>query len=211
MRTDHLINVLSQDQVLPLNIRARVFTFAAVGLLFAGFVIHMLLGFRPNLLASLLAPVTAMKPILPLVVAIPAMLACLDLIDPQRERTPIVWISAAIGAGAVFWYAMALMNTPPELLWPTIRGSTIGRCLLSIIILSILPLIAALWWLREGASTSPMRSGALAGLGISGVTAALYSTSCDEDAPLFFLLWYSLAMIVVAMIGAFLGKRMLRW
>lgn len=211
MRTHHLINVLSQDQVSPPNIRARVVAFAGVGLLFAGFMTYAVLGFRSDLLESLFAPVTAMKLILPVLVSIPALVACLALIDPQKRRTPVVWMSAAVGGIALLWYVLAAMQTPSDLLWPTMRGSTIGRCLVSITVLSIIPLLAALWWLRDGASISPMRSGALAGLAISGVTAAFYSMSCNEDAPLFFLLWYSLAMILVASLGAVLGKRMLRW
>lgn len=211
MRTDHLITVLSQDQVSPPNVRARTIGFAGITLLLVAVFVQMLLGWRPNLIEAMQSPVTMMKWLLPLAAAIPAMLACLVLIDPQTRRTPIVWISVAAGIIAVAWLAISLIQTPSVLLWPEMHGKSMSRCLISVILISVLPLAAALWWLREGASPSPLRSGALAGLAVGGLSAAIYASFCDEDAPLFFLTWYGLAIIVVTLAGAVIGKRVLRW
>ena len=52
------------------------------------------------------------------------------------------------------------------------------------------------------------RSPALA----SGATAAaVFAIHCTEDSPLFYAVWYALAILIVTGLGAALGRRVLRW
>jgi hypothetical protein len=44
-----------------------------------------------------------------------------------------------------------------------------------------------------------------------GLAAAVYATHCPDDSPLFVAAWYSLAIGFVAVLGGFLGNRILRW
>jgi hypothetical protein len=51
----------------------------------------------------------------------------------------------------------------------------------------------------------------VAGLIAGGLAAALYATHCTDDSPLFVATWYSIAIGAVAVLGALLGRRLLRW
>jgi hypothetical protein len=72
-------------------------------------------------------------------------------------------------------------------------------------------LLAALIALRHGASTRPAFTGAVAGLLAGGLGAAVYASYCPEDSALFLATWYSLAIAIVAIAGAAIGSRALRW
>ena len=100
----------------------------------------------------------------------------------------------------------------PEAAWmPALVGHTSRQCL-GLITLMSLPLLAvALWALRRGASTRPTSSGALAGLLSGGAAAAIYAVHCTEDSPLFYAVWYVLAILAATALGAALGRRWLRW
>ena len=94
---------------------------------------------------------------------------------------------------------------------PALMGQSNRQCLVSIGLMSVPLLAATLWALRRGASTRPALSGALAGL-LSGATAAaVYAVHCTEDSPLFYAVWYVLAILVATAIGAVLGRSLLRW
>jgi hypothetical protein len=51
----------------------------------------------------------------------------------------------------------------------------------------------------------------IAGLAAAGISATFYASSGDEDSPLFVLLWYPIAVAIVALAGYLLGRRLLRW
>ena len=65
--------------------------------------------------------------------------------------------------------------------------------------------------LRRGAPARPALTGALLGLASAGGIAAGYALHCTEDSPLFFVSWYSLAILLVAGLGALAGRRVLHW
>jgi hypothetical protein len=90
-------------------------------------------------------------------------------------------------------------------------GTNALLCLSSIPLLSLPFLVAAFAALRRGASTRPGLSGAVAGLMAGGLGATLYAAHCVDDSPLFVAVWYSLAIGVVAIVGALAGQRWLRF
>ncbi len=104
------------------------------------------------------------------------------------------------------------MRAMPASDWmPAMMGQSNGQCV-GFITLMALPLLAvALWALRDGASTRPAVSGALAGLLAGGAAAVVYSLHCTEDSPLFYAVWYGLAVLIATGVGAALGSRVLRW
>jgi hypothetical protein len=78
-------------------------------------------------------------------------------------------------------------------------------------LLSALPLTAFLIALRQGAPSRPALTGAVAGLASTGIGATLYASHCTSDSPLFMAAWYVIATAIVAVAGAVLGARLLRW
>lgn len=90
-------------------------------------------------------------------------------------------------------------------------GQNAMLCLTIIPALSIGPLACFLQALRHAAPVRTALAGAIAGLTAAAIAATFYAANCDDDSPLFVMLWYSIAIAIVAVIGAVLGRKMLRW
>ena len=84
-------------------------------------------------------------------------------------------------------------------------------CLASIIFLSVLPLTATIYALRQGAPTSPGVMGAMGGLLAGSLGAAIFAMHCTNDSPLFVAIWYALAIGLMSMFGLVVGRHALRW
>ena len=59
--------------------------------------------------------------------------------------------------------------------------------------LSLAPLAAVLYALRQGAPSNLTLAGAIGGLLSAGVGATLYASHCADDSPLFVATWYPFA------------------
>jgi len=68
-----------------------------------------------------------------------------------------------------------------------------------------------LWMLRRAAPASPALAGAAAGFMAALSGATLYAFHCFDDSPLFVATWYSLAVLGMTAVGAWLGPKLLRW
>lgn len=65
--------------------------------------------------------------------------------------------------------------------------------------------------IRQLAPTNLASTGAFAGLLAGGIGAIGYALHCHDDFVIFVVLFYSLAILEVALIGALLGPRLFRW
>jgi len=79
------------------------------------------------------------------------------------------------------------------------------------LLLSCGPLACFIVALRHSAPARPGLAGATAGLMSAGIAASFYAANCNDDSPLFVLLWYPIAIGVVVTASAFIGRRLLRW
>ncbi|MBU3030784.1 NrsF family protein [Paracoccus marinaquae] len=211
MKTECLIDLLAQDDTPPQAVAPRLFLWSGLALLGSATVALSILGIRADLVAALGDPVVLMKWLLPLAIALPALRAALRLTRPQPRRVPAQHlVAAALAAGAI-WLILSMLAAAPGTLWPEMRGNSLVICLTTITLISAVPLGLGLMVLRAGASPAPMRSGGLLGLGVGGLSAALYALHCNEDSPLFFLTWYGLAILIVGAAGALMGRYLLRW
>jgi hypothetical protein len=95
--------------------------------------------------------------------------------------------------------------------WAQMLGHSWRTCPRNVLLLSLPALAAVFWGLRGLAPTQPRLAGAAAGLFAGGLGAAGYALSCSEVAFSFVAVWYSLGMLLVAALGAWLGPRVLRW
>jgi len=89
-------------------------------------------------------------------------------------------------------------------------GDPMG-CVLSILGLSILPLVAILVALRPGAATRPGTTGALAGIVAGGIAAFGFGLYCPADLGPYVALWYPVAIVACGVGGALVGRWVLAW
>jgi len=65
--------------------------------------------------------------------------------------------------------------------------------------------------MRKGAPTQPLFAGAVIGLLSASVGAMAYTIACKNDGTAFVAIWYTVACVIMAAIGAVVGYRVLRW
>lgn len=209
MKTEDLIRALAADSlaepepgrwVLPLVLPAVLVSLAGV---------LLVLGARPDLAQAMVSFVPVMRPVLSLALFGLALSAALQLARPEGRAA--LWPLAGVAAAALGLLLWAYLTTPAEARMAALMGRTSNICLIAIPILSALPTAALFAALRGGASTRPALSGALIGLAGGGAGAAVYAIHCTESSPLFYVTWYGLAVLAVAMVSALLGPRLLRW
>jgi hypothetical protein len=88
---------------------------------------------------------------------------------------------------------------------------SVRECVLTILGVSLPPLIILLGVMRIGAPARPELAGAIAGSLSGALGAAAYALACRNDAGLFVATWYPLAMLIMAALGATIGRRALAW
>lgn len=211
--TDDLIARLASD-LKPLHARTMQHRLAlAIGAglaltLFAAWIILGFLGGRP-FGASYGSPMFWTKGIYALAFGLLGLSAIPALARPDGR---IVWplataallVPLALGLGTMGWirqdWAMADLVGQTALVCPWL------------ITLTSLPLLAVLLGtMRQFAPRSPMMAGLAAGLVAGGFGAAIYALFCAETGMMFMAVWYSLGIAIMAMLGAVLGQRLLRW
>jgi hypothetical protein len=212
VKTGDLIRALAADSEVHPMPPGRALALAlipgvaiALGLHFA------VLGIRPHLLTLLGEPRLLFKLCLTfLLVALSGPLV-LRLVRPGagvRRAALMLAIVPALLAAAILAELLAV----PAAEWgQRLVGTNAIFCLKTIPFLSTAPLVASLLALRQGAPEHPGLAGAVAGLFAGAIGAALYATHCPDDSPLFVAAWYTLAIGLVAAIGAAAGSRCLRW
>ncbi|NEX48658.1 NrsF family protein [Pseudotabrizicola algicola] len=206
--TDDLIRALAAapapapfNPVVPAG---AMFGLAAGGL--AAFLV--VFGLRPDLGAAWQDLGVQAKSLLP---AVLCALALWLVLRASRPGTGLTLWPLALPLGAVLAMALLRLAGAEGALRAEVLGQTALACLTSITALSLVPLVAGILLLRRAASTRPVLTGALAGVAVSAGVASGYALHCTEDSPLFFGTWYGLAIGMVALVGAWLGHRFLRW
>lgn len=128
----------------------------------------------------------------------------------RPEGRVALWPLALPAAVAVLMVLGRLATVEGPIL-PELVGKTAAACLVSITALSLPPLAAGVYLLRNAAPTRPVMTGALLGVAVGAGIAAGYALHCSEDSPLFFVTWYGLGIAMAGGIGAVMGDRFLRW
>jgi hypothetical protein len=85
------------------------------------------------------------------------------------------------------------------------------ECVMIILVVSLPPLVVLLCVMRAGAPTRPALAGAIVGKLSGALGAGAYALACKNDAGLFVALWYPLAILAMAALGAAIGRRALAW
>jgi hypothetical protein len=210
METNELISRLSADTRQP-RLSLELVWWGAVGLaiVVAALVFSAMLGPRPDIAAAAQTPRFLAKLAITIVLAASAFGATRGLLRPEES-----WRKLSLGlAPALILLAVVgeLLATPPESWADRLAGTNGLACLMFIPLIGIGPLAILLLALRQGAPAGPALAGAAAGLLAGGIAATFYAAHCTDDSPLFVATWYTIAVGALALIGALLGHRLMRW
>jgi hypothetical protein len=104
-----------------------------------------------------------------------------------------------------------LLASAPEDYRRLVMGSTALTCPWLIVLLAVPILVAGLWTMRKMAPTRLVLAGAAVGLQAGSAAAFVYAFSCDESATPFVAIWYGLGIVVTTLLGAAMGRSVLRW
>jgi hypothetical protein len=211
MKTDDLIRALAADTVRHPALWTTLLAGLVPALALAVLAVWLTLGFRADLATAMVTPVSLARIVLTGVLGVASARLALLLARPEGAATARLWPLAAVAAAALALLAWAYATTPAEGLQMAVVGKTMTTCLVTIPLLSVLPVAALHHTLRQGAVTAPLRAGLVAGLAGSGLSAAVYALHCTEDSPLFYVTWYGLAIMGVTLVSTLIAARSLRW
>jgi hypothetical protein len=211
METDDLIRKLSaSSKAVPLDDkRGMALMLGAVALPVAVFL--SVAGVRHGLGPAISQPVVMAKTLLPMLAFALALPELPRLMRPEGAGETKLFRLGLPLLAALALLVLTLFDREAleSCLEPGLFGVT--ECLGLISLLSILPVWVGLRLLGRGAVTEPRFAGAVAGFVAGTGVAAGYSLFCTRDNPLFYLVWYSVAIAIATGAGALLGRRMLRW
>lgn len=211
MKTDDLITLLAQDTAVRLNLNQALWQAVTSAVLIAGIAFVAAVGFRSDIDSAARTGRFLFKFVITIALALSGSNLLFQIGRPGLSlRLPVLMlfvpIMLAVGA-AVF----ELMVMPSEVWVPRMLGHNSRLCVTIIPGLSLGPLACFLAALRYGAPERPGLAGAVAGLAAAGIAATFYAANCDDDSPLFVLLWYPVAIGMVATVGWALGRKILHW
>lgn len=211
MKTEDLIGLIAADASAPRpRLGVRLLAGAAAGGAVSFGIVLAFYGMRPAITGAWLDWRVAVKFAAALALATTAGGVALRMSGPVPRgagraalaAAPVILLGACVAeivaTPADAWLAMAMGRYPLV-------------CLVSVPLLASLPLLGAFWALREAAPNMPAGLGAAAGAMAGGLGAAIYALHCTDDSPLFLMLWYSLACLLVTAAGRAGGARFLRW
>ncbi len=199
----------SQSQVSPLL--AALIVGVGVGTVVTGLLYFAMLPMRPDIMSAMGEWHFLLKWAFSLTLLASGMALMLRLAQPQGVPG-LDWI-VLLGAPLVLLLGVIveMLAIPSGTWFHTMVGTNAWGCIIFVPILSALPIAVMLIVLKQGATTRPALSGAVAGLVAAGIAATFYATHCQNDSPLFLAAWYVLATLFVAAVGAAVGTRILRW
>lgn len=211
MKTDDLIRALASDTSRRPDLRTTLLRGMVPSLAVAVLAVWLVLGFRADLATALVTPVSVVRILLTGVMGIIATRLVLLLARPEGVQSARLWPLAVIAVAALGLLLWAFVTTPQDARQMAVVGKTMTTCLVAIPLLAVLPVATLHYVLRQGATTAPALAGFAAGLAGSGLSASIYALYCTEDSPLFYVTWYGIAIIAVALVSSVIGARSLRW
>jgi hypothetical protein len=211
MKTNDLIVALAADTKPQMPQRQALGYALAGAVLAAGCLFFVLLGPRPDFTSAIHTLRFDFKFVVTATLAICAYAGLRRAMRPEtgsRSHLFLLFIAPVIVLVAV----VAELLVVPSALWATRWiGQNWLYCMTFIPVLSLAPLALLIVVLRRGATTTPSRTGALAGLLAGAIGAVFYAAHCPDDSPLFVASWYTIAIGFMTGVGSVAGTRFLRW
>jgi hypothetical protein len=212
VKTEDLIEALKTDNHRQRPSPDRTFAIAlGASVVVAGAMLVSTMGVRPDFAAALGTLRFIFKFIVTIALAGTAALVFRTSLFPVASRRPGVILLLVAPAILIFGVAAELVVLPPDAWAMSAQGKNALLCLTVVPALGVVPLGLMLWSLRQGATTRRALSGFSAGLLAGGIAATFYAANCTDDSPLFVATWYPIAVLLLGLVGAGLGRLVARW
>ena len=178
--------------------------------LLAGLIVATALGVRDDLMMGMADAMFFLRSGVLLMLGIATAITAVNMARPGVGKLSRGWIWALITA-ALFPLTAAIMSAiampPVEALRPT-EGL---KCLTVSGIAALAIGSGLTLWLRRGAPTSPERAGWLVGLAAGALGAAAYNLHCPFNDIYYIGLWFTIPVLLSAIVGRLLVPRLIRW
>lgn len=212
MKTDDLIGALVADTARQ-RIAPQLTLWLALlaSVVVAGTMMLATISVRPDIASAATSIRFLFKFVFTITVAATAFALVRRSLYPEssaRLPWPLLFAGPTLLAIGV---ALELWVLPPDAWSMSATGKNGLYCLTVVPALGIVPLALGIWALRRGAPTRPGLAGLCAGLLAGGIAATFYAANCTDDSPLFVATWYPLAIGMLGVAGAVLGRRFARW
>lgn len=211
MKTDDLIALMTLDAPVHLPY-GRVLAIAlGAGIVASAGLLVVTVGLRHNMASVFETARVLFKIAVTLALAVLAVRLAMRIgrpVEAIRSSVLMLAIPVLMLVAAVFAELFAL---PQTVWWANLTGRNALFCLFFVPVLALAPFTGLFWALKKGAPQNPTMAGAAAGLAAGAIAAAVYAWHCPDDSPLFLATWYTIAIAVVTLAGAFCGSRWLRW
>ncbi len=172
--------------------------------------VALTLGVRNDLAMGMADEMFFLRSGILLMLGVATAFAAVNLARPGVGNLNRGWIWA-LAAAALFPLTAAIMsaiNTPPiEALRP-MEGL---KCLAISGLAALVVGSGLTSWLRHGAPTSPERAGWLVGIASGALGAAAYNIYCPFNDIYYIGLWFTLPVLVSAILGRMIVPHLIRW
>lgn len=209
MKTSDLIKALSVDARPAQPLGRTWLAAAAIATAIAAVMFFGTIGPRPDIAAAAQTVRFPMKFVVTIALAASAFAVLRELSRPGEEPRWTWLLPAPLLLGLAV--AAEFLAIPRDQLVARLVGNNMLVCLTFIPLIGLGPLAVFLAALRHGAPTRPLIAGAIAGLAAGGLAATFYAAHCTDDSPLFVATWYTIAVAVLAALGAVLAPHIARW
>ncbi len=212
MDTSELIKTLASEPHGPARSLSTVWVGAiGVSIAIAALVFFTVLGLRADIAAAAETSRFLFKFLVTITLAASAFGCVRKLSRPGENWRKVALCLAIAPALLAVAVAVELFAVPSDTWSATMIGRNSLVCLTYIPMIGLGPLAVFLWTLRYSAPTRPALAGSVAGLLAGGIAATFYAAQCTDDSPLFVVVWYTIAIAILAMLGAVGASRFARW
>ena len=212
MDTSELIKTLASAPHGPARSLSTVWVGAiGVSIAIAALVFFTVLGLRADIAAAAETPRFLFKFLVTFTLAVSAFGCVRKLSRPGESWRKVALCLAIAPALLAVAVAVELFAVPSGTWSATMIGRNSLVCMTYIPLIGLGPLAVFLWALHHSAPTRPALAGAVAGLLAGGIAATFYAAQCTDDSPLFVAVWYTIAVGILAILGAVGASRFARW
>lgn len=213
MNTDDLIARLALDTrpVRRTAVTSRILAGMAIGGVVSMVLVVYWLGLRPDLGEALGHGAFWMKWAYTISLCVAALAMTAQLARPDSRHIRGVWL-VAMPVILLAGIGLVELARTPTADWLTMwLGRSWTSCPWRVLSLSVPIFCGLLWSFRRLAPTRLRAAGATAGLAAGACAATVYCLHCPEVSAIFVLTWYSLGILLAALLGFLLGPRLMRW